>query len=296
MNYGLKNMPRVLYLGVFKHGSAGIYRSDAIERSDCKVERYPYREREAEVGAAERDKEIVKLSVDKDIVIFPKCYEVDSSVVSRCKENGATTVFFHMDPLKSSLKGEIAKKLGVCDLSFFSINEVFDWATTIRRDNVFLINEGFDPLIDFPVDVPFVRDVGFIGNIRWHREKYHQAINFDVIQNAYGHDHAIEVCKTKINLNFTHGGTSDRTYKILAAGGFLLTEPWDRMPFKKMKHLDVFTSVEELRNKIDYWIEHEDERMKIAAKGMEEVQKFSWDTWAAEILIKVAEFWHERGK
>ena len=289
-------MPKGLYLGVFKHGSAGIYRSDALERTGCEVERYPYRQREAEIGAAGRNKEIIDLSVGNDIVVFPKCYEVDSSVVSRCKENGATTVFFHMDPLKSSLKGEIAKKLGVCDLSFFSISEVFDWATTIRRDNVFLISEGFDPLIDFPVDVPFVRDVGFIGSIRWHREKYHQAINFDVIQNAFGHDHAIEVSQTKINLNFTHGGTSDRTYKILAAGGFLLSEPWNRMPFKKMKHLDVFTSVEELRSKIDYWLEHEDERREIAARGMEEVQKFSWNAWAVDILIKVAEYEHGRGK
>ena len=63
-----------------------------------------------------------------------------------------------------------------------------------------------------------------------------------------------------------------------------------------MKHLDVFTSVEELRSKIDYWIEHEDERMKIAAKGMEEVQKFSWNAWAADVLIKVAEYEHGRGK
>jgi len=51
--------------------------------------------------------------------------------------------------------------------------------------------------------------------------------------------------------------------------------------------LDVFTDVDELRNKIQYYLEHEDERLKIAEHGYQTVQKFDRINWAKKIIEKL---------
>jgi len=126
----------------------------------------------------------------------------------------------------------------------------------------------------------------FIGNPRNDRINYIKALNVPVIQNAYGKEHSVAVSQTKINLNFTEGGTSDRTYKVLASKGFLLTEPWDGMEndFSVGQDFDIFTNVNEFKNKINYYLQHEDERLRIAEYGYNTVQKFDRINWAKEII------------
>jgi spore maturation protein CgeB len=111
-------------------------------------------------------------------------------------------------------------------------------------------------------------------------------VGFKVVNGVYGRDHARVVCQSRINLNFTHGGTSDRAYKAMAAGGFMLTEPWPNMEddLKPGVHLDTFTGMGELRDKIEYWLGHEDERMAMAQAGREVVEPFSRDAWARGLL------------
>jgi spore maturation protein CgeB len=72
---------------------------------------------------------------------------------------------------------------------------------------------------------------------------------------------------------------------VLAARGFLLTEPWPEMEndFEIGKDLDIFTSVEELKKKIDYYLKNEDKAQEIAEHGYNTVQKFSRDNWAKRI-------------
>ena len=133
--------------------------------------------------------------------------------------------------------------------------------------------------------------MSFIGNLRNKRVDYHKNIPFKVISDAYAEKHSLAVSQTKINLNFTEGGTSDRTYKVLASRGFLLTEPWRVMEndFTVGEDLDIFTNVNELKEKIDYYLNNEIEMDRIRTNGYGKVQKFSRIMWAKKIIEKISE-------
>lgn len=78
---------------------------------------------------------------------------------------------------------------------------------------------------------------------------------------------------SKINLNFTskpiRTGLPLRIWDILAAGGFVLTNYQSEIPeyFEIGKDLETFSSQEELLQKIDYYLNHEQERRAIAENG-----------------------------
>lgn len=79
--------------------------------------------------------------------------------------------------------------------------------------------------------------------------------------------------QTKININVFHvqciNSTNPRIYDVLAAGGFLLTEYRQAVEeeFEEDKHLVFFRSPEELREKVDYYLSHDQEREEIARTG-----------------------------
>ncbi len=95
---------------------------------------------------------------------------------------------------------------------------------------------------------------------------------------AYGD----EICKivnaAKINLNM-HAATNNhpRIFDTIAAGGFLLTRltAEDEEPggigelFELGKEIEVFRTKEELREKIEFYLKHDDQRMEIARRGQE---------------------------
>jgi len=154
--------------------------------------------------------------------------------------------------------------------------------------------EGYDPLFDYPRDVPKVRDVLFLGRIKnWHRREYKNTREFPFRRKATPEEHAIAVSETRINLNFTQpglGGFSDRLFKIMAAGGFILTNECDEITdtFTPGEHLGTFQGVDDFSDKIDYYLNNPEERAAIAKKGMEFVRaRFSTDHWA-EGMIDIA--------
>ncbi|MCK4359394.1 MAG: glycosyltransferase [Candidatus Cloacimonetes bacterium] len=86
---------------------------------------------------------------------------------------------------------------------------------------------------------------------------------------------------SKIALNFTTVinptllQMSDRIYKILGCGTFCLTQSIQGLEqlFQDGKHLVVFNGYEDLCEKIEYYLEHEDKREEIALEGQKEVLK-----------------------
>ena len=84
---------------------------------------------------------------------------------------------------------------------------------------------------------------------------------------------------SKINLNCTHQDCVDwdvitlRTFEVLACRGFLIT---DKVPIAEntMQGCMVFTNGgNDLTEKIQYYLEHDTEREKIAQKGYEYVTR-----------------------
>lgn len=84
---------------------------------------------------------------------------------------------------------------------------------------------------------------------------------------------------SKINLNMTirpiETGLSLRVWDILGCGGFLLTNYQAEIPdyFEIGKELETYESMEELEEKIQYYLTHEEERMEIAINGYEKAAR-----------------------
>ena len=155
--------------------------------------------------------------------------------------------------------------------------------------NTHFLIEGFDPKWDFPIECEKKYDVSFIGNPYGDRKEWLDKVNATILSDKYNTKHSEAVGQTKINLNFTGGGgPSDRVYKILAAGGFLLSEAWsdvEKYGLEPRKDYAAFDSLEALKAKIDlFLITATERREQIAQHGYETVQKFSRDNLAKQIV------------
>ena len=96
---------------------------------------------------------------------------------------------------------------------------------------------------------------------------------------------------SKINLNITmraiETGLSLRIWDILGCGGFLLTNYQPEIPeyFDIGKDLETYESMEELEQKIQYYLTHEEERIEIAINGYEKTAvHHTWERRIAEMI------------
>lgn len=84
---------------------------------------------------------------------------------------------------------------------------------------------------------------------------------------------------SKINLNFTipniKSGIPLRIWDVLGSGGFLLTNYQAEIPyyFKEGEDLVCFDGIDDMREKIAYYLAHEEERKQIAQNGYEKVKE-----------------------
>ena len=83
---------------------------------------------------------------------------------------------------------------------------------------------------------------------------------------------------SKINLNITsrsiETGVPQRVWDIMSVGGFCITNYQEELEdyFVIDKELVVYHSLDELMEKIDYYLKHEDERLRIAINGYKAVR------------------------
>ena len=85
---------------------------------------------------------------------------------------------------------------------------------------------------------------------------------------------------TKINLNITlrsiKTGIPLRALDIMGSGGFLLTNYQEEMfeYFEADKDFVYYTDYNDLKDKVTYYLEHDQERQEIAHNGCEKVRKY----------------------
>jgi spore maturation protein CgeB len=175
---------------------------------------------------------------------------------------------WYMDPVDGNFNDELIKKAKNASKTFCSI-----WDSYVElkahTTNVYFLEEGYDQYQNFPIEMRQNIDVSFIGSLKEHRLDYWRKYNFTIIDGAYGIEHSIAVSKSRINLNFTHGGCSDRVYKILASRGFLLTQPWPDMDknFRPGEDFEVFSNPEEMVLLIHKYLSDNESRERIANNG-----------------------------
>ena len=98
---------------------------------------------------------------------------------------------------------------------------------------------------------------------------------------------------SRINLNFTipniKSGIPLRIWDILGAGGFCLTNFQAELPmyFKDGEDLVWFYSTEDLLEKAAFYLEHEDERARIAHRGHEKVRSHTFEARIQRMLEMV---------
>ncbi|MDE7132451.1 MAG: glycosyltransferase [Lachnospiraceae bacterium] len=99
---------------------------------------------------------------------------------------------------------------------------------------------------------------------------------------------------SKINLNISlkgiEGGTPQRVLDILGAGGFALTNysPETAELFKEDEEIVMFRTPEELMEKVEYYLRHDEEREQIARNGHAKVMRcYTYEKKIKELLAWV---------
>jgi hypothetical protein len=282
---------KILYIGVFDKNFKSTNTSQllSLQRAGAQVAGYNYKDKAATLGFIERDRDLVNLVRERsfDLVLYSKCNLLSYDVFENIKQQTKTALWF-MDPLQT-YDNEMREKTKLVDYFYCDKNNVLREALKINP-NSHRICEGYNENVDRPIEgIEKEYDVSFIGAIYGDRMKYISSIKppVKIITNAYGKEHAVSVAKSRINLNLcTTRGASDRVYKVLAAGGFLITDDWDgrEEDFVDGKDLVVFKNIEDLNQKINYYLTNPEVIDKIAQKGKEVVQKFTRLNWAKEIM------------
>jgi hypothetical protein len=287
---------KILVVGVFNDNSTNNGIANGFENAGHEVHRYNYRvaSQSLSMGDQGRDRDLCSVfrQADFNLVVFCKCNGVDVRVLKECKTK---TFLWYMDPLNGNYNDELKEKIKVADYVGVAKWEVYLEAKKLNPNTHFLI-EGFDPKWDYPIPSETKHDITFIGNPYGDRAKWLDGVT--ILSNKYNTEHAKVVGQSRININLTGGGgPSDRAYKILAAGGFLLSERWPDvekyglMPYRskpsflsEIADYVEFDNVDEMINRCNYYLQYKDERNKIAKHGYQTVQKFSRDNLAKQII------------
>lgn len=287
---------KILFVGVFTLGSTNIGQALAFEGLGYEVHRYDYRAKlRVYLNIAARDADLTALigRWRPDLTVFSKCNQMSSRVVSVANEGDGQSCLWFMDPKNANFNAELHEKINVATFSCFGQTPLREVRKVCPRKRVYFVSEGYDAEVDWPYDgVEPIHDVSFIGSVRDPRRKeLHDKVGFYIYGNSFGREHAKAVAETKINLNLTYpeGGTSDRVHKLMAAGGFVLSQPWHGMEdlFVIGDNLAVFETPEELRSEADYYLAHDSERLAIAQAGREKNQPYSRVGWAKSLIDKM---------
>lgn len=191
--------------------------------------------------------------------------------------------------------------------------------------NADFLQIGYDPDIFRPLGIPknekdsivalFNNYAGQFELSNWREEIVMNLLNrypgkFSVYGNGWNnresgnfnhsqHEENVKLNHAKIVLNVSHFNadryTSDRMFRSLGSGSMVLSHRYPNMSldFQENIHLACFDTMEELYAKIDYYLENEEARQKIAVAGNQLAkQRFTFDCMAEN--IKNLYFKHEK--
>jgi len=199
-----------------------------------------------------------------------------------------------------------------CHLKFATEKGNLDEYRKAGVKNIYWLSEGISPVWHRPETLSYIdeatyaADVAFAGSdlgIHNGRREILDALenssfNFVRYTDVFNRAHN-KMCQcTKVNIG--HSGwpkvelsMSARDYRIMGAGGFLLTNYVEGMEnwFEIGKMCDVYRSPEECLEKVKYYLEHEDERKAMAEYGMKVVhEKHKFSDRLKEVIEKVKNF------
>lgn len=160
-----------------------------------------------------------------------------------------------------------------------------------------------DPAVQQDMGLERIYDVGFVGSIggpyaergaalarlekRWKMNDFRRPY--------YGADMARVYSQSKIVFNITLGRILNmRVFEVPACGALLLTQRADNGQtdlFKEGEHFDTFETLDELEDKVAYYLSHPEERERIARAGQHwALTHHTYDHRANQIIETVHDY------
>ena len=238
--------------------------------------------------------------IDKGITIYPSTLKYIKE-----KQQHAQIVSYSPDnmALRHNQSRQYLKCLPFYDCVVTNKSYIIDDLKSLGAKNVLFVNNTFEPRFHHPYDLSKVEterlggDVGFIGtwekercdiirfladngiNVRvWGSGKWNEykwsSPNLEIMGDGlFSEDYSKAFKALKINLCFLRKMNYDqqttRSVEIPACGGFMMAERTDehKSLFEENKEAVYFGSKEELLEKCRYYLQHNEERNKIAEAG-----------------------------
>jgi spore maturation protein CgeB len=152
-----------------------------------------------------------------------------------------------------------------------------------------------DPTVFYDRGLPRDKDVSFIGSVDYEGKRWAQRISYINALRAAGinvvvrggqrgdriswEQYAELLCRSKISLNFSKNlptpycQIKGRVFETMACGAMLLEDDGDQTCrfFEPGRDFVIFVSPNDLLGKVQYYLAHEDERLRVARTGYKKV-------------------------
>ncbi len=160
----------------------------------------------------------------------------------------------------------------------------------------------YDSDINFPMELAKNYDVSFVGNIYGDRKDYisHMKKRLGHLKYFYGNSYQKDQNKiyneSKIVLNFPNVRELNfRVFEALGSGSFLLNgQSYETMElFEDNKDIVFFDDMNDLTEKIEFYLESENERKRISSSGHRKVYEYhTLDRRVKSILQTLGLLWN----
>jgi len=179
------------------------------------------------------------------------------------------------------------------DVAFFTQKEYLIKARKYGTKNILWLPLACDEEIHRDRNVKRIYDVSFVGNLTQSRKKFFQSIGFPInlVSGVYLEELGLIYSQSKIVLNIcAREELNMRFFEAMCAGALLVTQKIDAGVndlFQAGKHF-VFHNISDASEVIKYYLENDDERIKIAEEGKREVlAKHTYIKRMEEMLFQI---------
>jgi len=169
------------------------------------------------------------------------------------------------------------------------------------KEEVFWLPLACDTAVHKKYEIPRLFDIGFVGSMD---SKYTQRVSllkklsdkYDVLAtNVKYTDMAKIYSQSRIGFNKSlKGDLNMRVFEVMSCGTMLLTDRINNGMeelFKNKKHLVLYNDENEMLELVEYYLDNEEERERIAREGQREVhKKHTYEHRAKEMLRVIEEY------
>ncbi len=231
------------------------------------------------------------------LTILSKINGVDPSIIASAKDT--LTWYWFMDNINVAEAIHAEEFVKIVDYASATSGEVVDEFRKVNPKSYYII-EGYEPKIFYETETEKDIDVLFFGNATAKRIEFLSKLErkpeiygvgwpkeFHAKQLIYLDDLREVIARSKIILNLVHANIfSDRVITTMACGGFVLSEYCKDLFtfFKNEENIVWFRDVKEYNKLMDYYLNNEEAREKIAKNGRKISENYTWDIVIQRIM------------